>query len=83
MTDSTYCRHCDVQIESCLQASESTGSERIRGYFKMLAGRWTRLARDLESQRACGPDCPLRKACHQTLATPPAADSATKISAVA
>ncbi len=83
MTDSTYCGHCEEQIESCLQAAEATEKDRIRSYFMMLAEKWIRLARDLESARACGPDCPLRKACNHARTTQPAADTEPEIFAVA
>ena len=83
MTDSIYCRHCEAQVESCLQAADTATKTTIRSYFLMLAGKWTRLARDLESQQACGSGCPLSKACgrEQTIAAP--ADTAPVISAVA
>jgi hypothetical protein len=75
MTDSTYCRHCEAQIESCLEAADSAAKSSIRVYFLMLAGKWTRLARDLESKQSCGHDCPLRKACERERAARPSTDT--------
>jgi hypothetical protein len=83
MTDSTYCQHCQEQIENCLQAAESSDKDRIRAYFMMLAGKWIRLARDLESRRACGAGCPLSKACNHERAIEPAAGPKPEIFAAA
>ncbi len=63
MTDRTYCRHCEEQIESCLAAARDAQKTWIRSYFLTLASKWTRIARDLEEQRTCGSDCPLRSTC--------------------
>jgi hypothetical protein len=63
MTDWIYCRHCDEQVRSCLAAAQDAQKSWIRSYFLTLAGKWTRVARDLEDQRACGAECPLREAC--------------------
>lgn len=83
MTDSIYCLHCEAQIESCLQAADAATKTSIRSYFLMLAGKWTRLARDLESRQSCGPGCPLRKACERERMIRAPADAAPEISAVA
>lgn len=60
-----YCRYCEQQIEGCLAAARE--QEGQRAYFLGLAGRWMRLARDLESRHACGDDCPLRHTCRAAL----------------
>lgn len=63
MTDRTYCRHCEEQIESCLAAARDAQKTWIRSYFLTLASKWTRIARDLEDQHSCGSDCPLHLTC--------------------
>jgi hypothetical protein len=63
VADGIYCRHCEEQVESCLEAARDTRQNRIRSYFLTLAAKWTRLARDLESRRTCGAGCPLRETC--------------------
>jgi hypothetical protein len=63
VTELAYCRHCEEQIESCLAAARDAQKTWIRTYFLTLAGKWTRLSRDLEDNDFCGSDCPLRKAC--------------------
>jgi hypothetical protein len=83
MIESIYCRHCEAQIEGCLQAADTSAKKSIRSYFLMLAGKWTRLARDLESKQSCGPGCPLRKACDHERALRAPADTAPVISAMA
>ena len=63
MTERGYCRHCQEQIESCLAAARDAQKTWIRTYFLTLAGKWTKLARDLEDNSFCGDECPLHKAC--------------------
>ena len=77
MASRVYCGHCEEQVQSCLVAAREAQKSWMRAYFLTLASKWTKLARDLETQHFCGAACPLHKACGRAATSEPKAKVAT------